>query len=455
MAGPTAMRPAVKFSTELRATLALALPIVVGQVGQMLMGITDSVMIGQVGKVPLAASAFANGVVNLVMIVGFGLLLPVAVLTARAHGAKEPRECAEYLRHGVGLAVGIAVLGLGLLAVLGLQLHRFGQPAEVVAEVGPYFALLALSLVPALFFQVLKQFSEALGHPWAPMVILVACVGLNAGLNWIFIYGHLGAPAWGLAGAGFATLVARLVALVALAWWLRRKGDVRAELPGAAENPGWRAPWSTARFREMLHLGVPAAGQWLFEVGAFSAAAFMMGWLGTVPLAAHQIALSCAAFTFMFVLGLSSAVSVRLAKAVGEGRTEARRAIGFGALAAGFAVMGVFGAVFALAGPLIARGFTPETEVVALAAKLLAVAALFQVFDGGQVIGAGALRGLGDVRVPTVLTFVAYWIVALPGGYLLAFHTPLGATGVWVGLALGLGSAAVLLGWRFHRLTRG
>ncbi len=454
MAGRTAMSAPVKFSTELRATLALALPIVVGQVGQMLMGITDSVMIGQVGKVPLAASAFANGVVNLVMIVGFGLLLPVAVLTARAHGAKEPRECAEYLRHGVALASVLSVVGLALLALCGTQLHRFGQPAEVVAEVGPYFALLALSMVPAFFFQVLKQFSEALGHPWAPMVILLGCVGLNAGLNWIFIYGHFGAPAWGLAGAGVATLIARVVALALLAWWLRRKTDVRAELPGAAENVGWRAPWSAARLREMLHIGVPAAGQWLFEVGAFSAAAFMMGWLGTVPLAAHQIALSCAAFTFMFALGLSSAVSVRLAKVVGEGRLEARRAIGFVALAAGFAVMGLFGIGFAFGGPVLARGFTPEAEVVALAAKLLAVAARFQVFDGGQVIGAGALRGIGDVKVPTVLTFVAYWIVALPGGYALAFHSPLGATGVWVGLALGLGCSALLLGWRFHRLTR-
>ena len=444
--------------SELRATLALAFPIVVGQVGQMLMGITDSVMIGQVGTVPLAASAFANSVVGVVFVVGIGLLLPVAVFTARAHGAREPRECAEYLRHGVALAGAVGAVAVLLLALAVANLDRFGQPPEVAAEAGPYLLLIAFSLVPAFFFQVFKQYAEALGHPWAPMVILLGCVGLNAFLNWVFIYGHLGAPAWGLAGAGVATLIARVVACALLVAWLARKPDVRREWPGVAAaddapNPAWNAALGGGRLREMLHLGVPAAGQWLFEAGAFTAAAWMMGWLGTVPLAAHQIALSCAGFTFMFALGLSSAASVRLSTAVGAGERARLRPIGFGALAAGFTVMAAFGVVFALGGALIARGFTPEGEVVALAARLLLVAAFFQVLDGGQVIGAGALRGLGDVRVPTAITFVAYWVVSLPAGYLLAFHTRLGAVGVWVGLAAGLGCAALLLGWRFQRLT--
>ena len=447
------MSPAPEFLRELRATLTLALPIVVGQVGQTLMGITDSVMIGRVGTVPLAASAFANGVCNMVFIVGLGLLLPVAVLTARAHGAREPRECAEYLRHGVALAAGVGALTLLLLLPLGTQLHRFGQPAEVLAEIGPYYVLLTLSLLPAYFFQVFKQYSEALGHPWMPMVILLGCVVLNGGLNWIFIYGHFGFPAWGLAGAGLATLIARLLSCLILWRWLARRTDVRAEWPAAGRNPPWFARMDGARIRGMLHIGVPAAGQWMFEVGAFTAAAVMMGWIGTVPLAAHQIALSCAAFTFMFPLGLSSAVAVRLSKTLGEGRTAALRPIGFGALAAGFAVMTCFGLAFAFGGTWLARGFTPEPAVVALAARLLVVAGLFQIFDGGQVVGAGALRGLHDVKIPTAITFVAYWILALPGGYLLAFHTPLGGVGVWAGLAAGLGFAALLLGWRFHRLT--
>lgn len=433
---------------ELRATLALALPIVVGQVGQTLMGLTDSVMIGRVGKVPLAASAFANGVCNLVYIAGVGLLLPVAVLTARAHGAREPRECAQYLRHGVMLAAAIGGVALVFLFGLATQLRHFGQPPEVVAEVGPYFILLTLSLLPAFFFQVFKQFAEALGHPWASMVILMSCVGLNAFGNWVLIYGHFGLPALGLAGAGVSTLLARVVAMVGLVAWLARRPEVRAEWPAR-----WRGAMEGERIREMLRIGVPAAGQWLFEAGAFSAAAFMMGWLGTVPLAAHQVALSCASFTFMFPLGLSSAVSVRVSKALGAGRQEALRAIGFGALGAGFVVMFGFGLLFAFGGGAIARFFTPEPEVTVLAVRLLLIAGVFQMFDGAQVVGAGALRGLSDVKVPTLITFFAYWVFALPVGYLLAFPLSLGGVGVWVGLATGLSFAAIFLGWRFHRLT--
>jgi len=438
-----------QFFREARATLALALPIAAGQVSQMLMGITDSVMIGQVGKVPLAASAFANSLFGVVFIVGLGLLLPVSVLVARAHGARQPRECAEYLRHGVALALGVGLVEVAAMVALSTQLHRFGQPAEVVAAVNPFFVLIGVSLVPVYFFQALKQFSEALGRPWAPMAILLAAVVLNAFLNWVLIYGHLGAPALGLTGSGIATLSARCAAAVGLWWWLHAQAEMRAELPAR-----WRGALAVARLREMLNIGVPAAVQLLFEAGAFSAAALMMGWLGTVPLAAHQVALSCAAFTFMFPLGLATAASMRVSRAVGEGRGTALRAIGFGALGMGVAVMGVFATMFVLAGRLIASGFTPEAEVVALAAQLLVVAGVFQMFDGAQVIGAAALRGLTDVRVPTVITFVAYWLVALPAGYLLAFRTPLGPVGVWAGLAAGLACAAVLLGARFARLTR-
>jgi MATE family multidrug resistance protein len=198
---------------------------------------------------------------------------------------------------------------------------------------------------------------------------------------------------------------------------------------------------------------VPVAGQLLFEVGAFSSAALLMGWLGTVALAAHQIAVSCASFTFMFPLGLAMAVSIRMSQAVGAGRRAALRPIGFGALGLAVAVMGGFALVFAFAGPWIARGFTADPDVAAVAARLLVVAAFFQVFDGAQVVGSGALRGLTDVKVPTVITFIAYWLVALPAAYLLAFHTRLGPTGVWIGLAAGLASAALLLAWRLARAT--
>lgn len=458
------MRPA--YLSEVRQTLALAVPIVVGQVSQILMGITDSMMIGRLGKVPLAAAAFGSGLFNLVFVTGVGLLLAVSVLVARAHGAGRPRDCADYLRHGLVLALGLGVVSLVLVGVLATQLDRFGQPAEVLAVVNPFFVIIGVSLVPAFLFQVFKQFSEAVGHPWAPMAILLGCVGLNALLNWLLIYGHWGLPALGLTGAACATLTARTVSVLLLWWWLGRRPEVRREWPASAEpaavesavagataNPTWLAPFSITRFREMLAVGVPAAGQWLFEAGAFSSAAIMMGWLGTVSLAAHQVALSCASSTFMFPLGLSIATSMRVSRAVGAGRPEAVRVIGFGSMGAGLVMMVAFAALFALGGHWLARGFTPDMAVVDLTARLLVVAAFFQLFDGVQVIGAGALRGLTDVKIPTLVTLVAYWGIALPGGYLLGVRGPLGPPGVWAGLALGLAFAAVLLAWRFHHKT--
>lgn len=426
---------------ELRLTLALALPMIVGSVSQMLIGITDAALIGRVGTVELAAAAFTHGVFGLFYIVGIGLLLPVGVFTARDHGAGDHPGCAAWLKHGRVMALLAGGGAFLLLAALSTQLHRFGQPAEVVAVVKPFFLLNSLSLIPVFYFQVQRQYLDALGRPWVGTSIMLVDVVLNALLNWMFIWGHLGAPALGLTGSGVATLIARILAVSAIALWLRRE-----QAPAGRLERG--------RFRAMLQMGVPAAGSLMFESGAFAMAMLMMGWLGAVPLAAHQIALSCAAFTFMFPLGLSMAVSIRISRALGEGRREVLRAIGFGTHGFGCIVMLVFATTFMAAGDLLAAGFTADPAVIALAARLLIVAAIFQLFDGGQVIASGALRGLTDVKVPTLITFIAYWVLSLPLGYALAFHSELGPVGIWTGLASGLACAAVLLGWRFHRLTR-
>ena len=425
---------------ELRPTLALALPMIVGQVSQMLIGITDAAFIGRVGTIQLAAAAFAHGLFGLFYVVGIGLLLPVGVFTARDHGAGGSAGCGTWLRHGRVLALVTGGGAFLLLAGVSGQLHRFGQSAAVVAVLRPFFLLNSLSLVPVFYFQVQRQYLDALGRPWVGTTIMLADVALNALLNWIFIWGHLGVPALGLTGSGVATLIARTLAVSAIGVWLRGE---------TAGTPGL----SRARFRAMLHLGVPAAVSLLFESGAFAAAALMMGWLGATALAAHQIALSCAAFAFMFPLGLAMAASIRISKALGEGRREVLRAIGFGALGLGSVIVLGFAMLFSAGGEALARGFTADPAVIRLAARLLVVAAVFQLFDGGQVVSAGALRGLGDVKLPTVITFVAYWLIALPGGYLLAFRLDAGPVGVWAGLAAGLCCAALLLARRFHRLT--
>jgi len=434
---------------EGRRTLVLAGPIIVGQVSQMIMGVTDSVMIGHVGKVPLAASAFANSVFAFAFLIGLGLLVPVAVLVSRAHGAGSNEECGEWLKHGVWLAVLVGLAATPGLIALGSELHRLGQPPEVLAEVHPYYELIAWSLLPVLMFQAFRQFSESLGQPVGPMAVTLASVALNVFLNWVLIYGNLGAPALGLAGAGWATLASRVFGVIVVIAWLKRQSLFRPAWPGR-----WWRGLSRGRFRTMLGLGIPAAASLMFEGGAFSAAALLMGKLGSTELAAHQIALSCASFTFMFPLGVAMAVSMRVGRAIGQQRYADVKPIALSALLIGALFMGSFAVLFVAGGRLLAGWFVSEVEVIALAGKLLVVAAIFQLADGSQVVAAGSLRGLTDVRVPTVITGIAYWLVALPLAWWLGFETSLGAVGIWTALAIGLATAAVLLIRRFLHLAR-
>ena len=438
-----------RYLREVRPTLALALPIVIGQVSQMLMGVTDSVMIGHAGTVPLAASSFGGNLFGIFYVLGIGLMLPVAIFVSRARGANRSAECGEYLRHGLALALGFGLAEHVLLAILGTQLHWFGQPPEVLAVVNPFFQLIGASITPVLVYLALRQFAEAMGRPWVPMLIMLGGVGLNAFLNWVLIYGHLGAPALGLTGAGLSTLLSRTLGAVVIFVWIERDPQLRAALPAR-----WLAPFSRARLREMLQLGLPSAGMLLFEAGAFGASAVMMGWLGAAPLAAHQIAISCATTTFMFLLGLSIATGMRLGTAAGANQPERYRPITGTALALGGLCALVFMGVYLFAGHKISGWFVRDAEVVALATRLLVVAALFQFFDGAQVVAAASLRSLADVRLPAVITFVAYWVIAIPGGYLFGVHGSFGAVGIWAALAAGLAFAAVMLGLRFLRLTR-
>jgi MATE family multidrug resistance protein len=435
---------------EIRPTLALAVPIIIGQVSQMLMGITDSVMIGHTGTVPLAASSFGGSVFAFFYVIGIGLMLPVAVFVARARGANQLDESAEYLRHGVFLAFAFGLLEMLVLGLIATQLRRFGQPPEVLAIVTPFFLLISASIVPVLVYLALRQFAEAMGRPWVPMAIMLGGVGLNAFLNWVFIYGHLGMPAWGLKGAGVSTLVSRTLGTLVLFVWLRRHPAMQAAWPRH-----WFSRLSTSRLREMLHLALPSSGMLTFESGAFTAAALMMGWLGAAPLAAHQIAISCVATTFMISLGLSMAAGMRISSAVGAGELHRLRPIGFGALSLGVLVAVALMIFYLFGGSMVAGWFVSDDhEVIVLAAKLLAVAALFQVFDGAQVIGAAMLRGLSDVKIPVVITFVAYWVLAIPGAYLFGVLGNFGATGIWWALAAGLAFAAIALTVRFVLRTR-
>lgn len=282
-----------------------------------------------------------------------------------------------------------------------------------------------------------------------PTFVMLGGVLLNAFLNWILIYGNWGAPAMGLEGAGWATVIARLVMMLVLIAYVLRAPSLRLYQPVR-----WRAVLHWERFQKLLKLGWPVAGQHLFEVSAFAFAAIMMGWISADALAAHQIAITCAAFSFMFVLGLGAATCIRVGHAYGAGQFIRMRRIGWGAIGLAAGIMATFGAIFMIFGKPIAGLFISSPAVVQLTAQLLIVAAVFQIADGVQVTAISASRGLADVRVPAFIAVFAYWVLAVPLGSLLAFKANWGAVGIWTGLATGLGLAAIGLAWRFHAKTR-
>lgn len=434
---------------ESRATLVLAVPLMAGQLSQMLMGLIDSAMVGRVGVVPLAAAAFGNSILGVPMLIGIGLLVSVSVRVAQAHGAGERSETGETLRHGLALSLVAGGLLAAAVWALSTVLDRFGQPAEVAAQARSYVIVLGISLIPMLASLALKQFSEALHHPWPPMLILLASVALNAALNWVFIYGHLGAPALGLVGSAYATLASRIAAAWAMWIYVRRARRFAEHTP-----LHWLRPLVGEKLRGLVRLGVPTAATLVLESSAFSFAAIMMGWLGAAALAAHQIALTCASTTFMLPLGLSIATTIRVGQAAGAGDHTRQRTICLSALALGIGIMACCGLLLALARAPIARSFVEDESVFTLATTLLIAAALFQVFDGVQVVASGALRGLSDVNVPVALCLIAYWVIALPLGYLAAFRWGWGTVGVWSGLAVGLAFAAALLAGRVLWRTR-
>jgi MATE family multidrug resistance protein len=434
------------FGRECRDTLLLALPLISGQLSQMLMGVVDTIMVGRLGVVPLGAATLSNTVLMVPFVLGLGLLSSVSVRVSQASGADRPHDAREALRHATWLA-----LGYGLLVVLAVALgipflSRLGQPPEVVARVPTFLMTCALSLVPALLSMTWKSHADALNHPWPPFWIMLGGVGVNVVLNWLLIWGHCGFPALGLEGAAVATLSARILIAVVMFRWITRSERVRDWTP-----PQWFVRCRIGAFFHLLAIGFPASLQMLTEVCAFSAASLLIGTLGAVPLAAHQVAITCAATTFMVPLGVALAITVRVGEIVGAGERPRLRRVLLGGWLFAVGFMSLSMLAFLLFGRDIGAMFVSDAGVIDIAAKLLLVAGVFQLFDGLQVVSSCALRGVNDVRIPAWLAFFAYWIVALPCGATLGLGLHLGALGIWIGLAIGLGVAALALGSRAWR----
>ncbi len=435
------------FLTELRATLALAVPMMIGQFGQMLMGVTDTLVLGRVGVVPLAAVGFSNTLLGTLYVTGIGLLTSIGIFAAQAHGAQLEKAKIEVMRSAIWLSLLAGASASLLVWILLPVLRVFGQPIAIETAARPYLAIVGLSLIPALGSMAAKTFCEALGKPVMPTLILYVGVTLNLLLNLPLVFGWMGIPALGLLGSAIATLVSRLFVLVGTlgyALFLSR-------LKWSALAPS-RVDWG--RVRTLFRVGLPIGCQYLAEVGAFNFGAVMMGWMGTVALASHQVVITCAATSFMFPLGVSIAASVRVGHSVGSQAHTALRRIALGAIAISTIVGAGFAVLYFMAGREIVGLFTNEQEVVTLATRLMIVAGIFQIADGVQVTAAGCLRGLADVRLPMLIGFFCYWAVAIPTAFIVAFTARIGPIGIWIGLASGLFVAATLLTWRLVAMTR-
>ena len=345
---------------------------------------------------------------------------------------------------------GISVIG-GVLAALVLHaayplFHHLGQAPGVVDEARNYTLIVGWSLIPAFLTAAARNYLDAQSRPWPAFWIMFGGVLLNVILNWVLIFGKAGAPALGLTGAGVATFASRVATVIALFWF------VMAGRSRPCEPLRFGRTWLREQ-AAVLRLGIPAGLQLLSEIGAFALAAVLIGRLGAVPLAAHQVAMTCASTTFMFPLGIAMASTVRIAQAAGAGNHALLRPIAAGSWGLGAVLMAGFGLILLFAATPIASLFVREPDVVSVAASLLVIAGFFQLFDGVQVVGSGLLRGLRDTRGPMLITVAAYWCIALPLGSWLAFGRGEGARGMWNGLALGLAVAAVLLVRRFLRRT--
>jgi multidrug resistance protein, MATE family len=441
---------------ELRATVALALPIAATQLAQVAIVTTNVLMIGHLGPEALAAGALGANVFYLLSIFCIGVLLSTSPMVAQAIG--RGRHVVRDARRSVRQALWVSLL-LGLPACFviwntGPILELLGQEASIAAAAQTYARAAVWGFMPMLWFTVLRSFVSALQRPNFPLLAILVGVVANAGVGWVVIFGHLGMPEWGLAGAGAGAATANfLTFLVLLAIVMRERRISRFAVLGRI----WRADW--ARFCDVLRIGLPIGTTMVLETAMFSAAIMMMGWIGTASLAAHQVAVQCAITAFMVPVGIAHAVTVRVGIAAGAGDGPGVRRAGYIGLLLGAAFMCLTATLFwgvpeHLIGLFIDAKASANREVVRLAISFLAVAALFQVVDALQAVGQGALRGLKETRRPMLMATFGYWVVGVPSGALLAFKAGLGGVGIWLGLALGLAVVAVLVVGRFHRRAR-
>ncbi|MVN22193.1 MATE family efflux transporter [Mucilaginibacter arboris] len=434
-----------------RANLRLATPVVISQLGQVLVQTADSIIAGRfVGTTALAAVSLVNSVFMMVLVIGIGIAYGLTPLIAQENGRKNYGFCAQLLSASFQINMLIGLL-LFLLVFFGsvTVLNHLDQPAEVIHQAKPFLILMGASIIPLMVFNTFKQFAEGLGFTKQAMLISIWGNILNVCLGIIFVKGLFGMEPMGIRGIGFSTLIDRSVMAVIMSFYVFKSKHFEKYLSGFSffsldPTVGWR----------ILKIGTPVAMQSTFEISAFSGAAILIGTLGTIQLAAHQVAINLAAITYMMASGIGAAAAIKSGHSFGAESYGDLRKSALASYHIVLLLMGCMALVFMFGNHLIPWVYTDDKNVVALTAQLLLIAALFQLFDGTQVVGLGILRGIGDVKIPAFITFLAYWVLGLPFGYLLGIKLGFGASGIWFGLTLGLMVAALLLYFRFNYLSK-
>ncbi len=437
------------YFSHIKKTFYLSLPIIVGQIGQLTMSVADNIMVGRVGTESLAAASIGNALFMLIMVVGMGVSMAVTPLTAIARGAGRDEDCGVVLRQGlvVNMIFGIVLCGLTILAAQSIR--YLNQPEAIVAPAILYMQVLGLSMIPLMLFQSFRQFAEGVSFLKPAMVITLIANLVNIFVNWVFIFGNLGAPALGLTGAGIATFSSRIFMAVCLVIVVMTAPALKRFDPSLRYRK-----LDFSMMKQLLGIGIPGACQYFFEVSAFTASSVIVGWMGARELAAHQIARNLGSISFMGAMGISAAGTIRVSNALGRGNANDVRAAGFSATLLCAVFMGLAGIVFILLRNFLPGLYSLDSQVIDMAAGLIIVVAFFQLSDGTQAVGIGILRGITDMRIPTLLTLAAYWLIGLPAGYILAFPFDLGILGVWYGLLIGLSASALLMMLRFHFQTK-
>ncbi|AKD04592.1 MATE family efflux transporter [Pontibacter korlensis] len=439
----------VAYKKHFSRNFILAYPVVLSQLGHILVSVFDSLMVGQTGTMPLAAASLGNSIFTITLVFGLGVSYSITPLIAAADGRRNYTRISLLLLNGL---VSNILLGI-LLFIAGYFLSPYitvlDQPPKVVELAIPYINILFLSMVPLMVFQAFRQFAEGLSLTRQAMYISIIANGLNVVLNYILIFGKLGFEPMGILGAGWATLISRIVMAIAMAAWVlyAKRFEVFRHFLKLRHL-------SFIHMYRIFKLGLPISGQMIFEMGAFSFSAVMIGWLGAKELAAHQIAINVASVTYMMASGIAAAATIRVGNQKGLGNYKDMRMAGYSNLVMGIIFMIGSGLLMILFKNVIPVLYIDDQEVIQLASGLLIIAALFQISDGVQVVGLGALRGLEDVRIPSLISLLAYWGVGLPVGYILCFKADFGVNGIWLGLLVGLSVAAVLLTLRFKVLSK-